>query len=248
MVTDFLADCWAFLGDVFSHWQSWLSGSGLVGAALILYAIWERVTGKPMDNRMYLSILIGLFLFGASFAAWWSRYRELRELQEKLRSPELLGTLTFVATGAYSSEKQDVLIFVELSVRNPFGPPSAMYNWEMTAEIAGPRTLIGEVAPGPDYMLPLVLQGFGSLKLDPASYVLIKMDQPVPAGGIASGWLWAVFRDIRLARLHEDRAMITVSFCDAVTGKRHVLQKNLEEPGVRIPGLPRIGDPSLTKT
>jgi hypothetical protein len=233
-VPEIFADFLTFLVDVFSHWQSWASGGGFVGAAVVILGLWERVTGRSMGKRMYLSIFLGVFLLGAFFMAWRGQYQELKALQEKMKSPEFEGVVGILGTGTWGPGEQDTLVFAGLTIVNPLGPPSGIWNWQMTIELADSTIIAGEAPLLPTQDIALGDQGF---VISLSDYLGKKTTQPIPAGGVVQGWLWSVFRNTSGKRLYDDKATLIVSFSDAATGKKHDIRKRFEDRGIHLPGL-----------
>jgi hypothetical protein len=83
-----MSDFWQFVIAVFWHWQSWAGGSGAGGAVVVLVAISERLSGRTMSRRMYVSLFIFVFLVGAFFVAWRDQYQAVQAAKEQTQKAE----------------------------------------------------------------------------------------------------------------------------------------------------------------
>jgi hypothetical protein len=84
-----------WLKSVFWRWQSWAGGTGVGGSVGVFISLWERVTHKTMDTQMYLSIVVGGFLFGAFFLAWRDEHIKRLNLEHPPEDPHSLRRRTF---------------------------------------------------------------------------------------------------------------------------------------------------------
>jgi hypothetical protein len=72
MWSDFFVFTWAVL----SHWQSYVTGGVMTG----LIGVIERLSGKQLPKRVYLSIFVVSFLLAAFFMAWRDEYTRGNQL------------------------------------------------------------------------------------------------------------------------------------------------------------------------
>jgi hypothetical protein len=82
-----LRDIGLFIRAVFWKWQNWAGGSGIGGAVVVFIGIWEHAIGQTMGSSLYISIIVGAFLFAAFFMAWRAENRKVRELEHPEESP-----------------------------------------------------------------------------------------------------------------------------------------------------------------
>jgi hypothetical protein len=232
---ELISDFSSFLSDVFWHWQSWAGGSGLGGAVIVIISLWERATGRAMGKNMYLSIVVGAFLFGAFFMAWRGVYCKLCELQKRLKSPKFTGAINALFWG--SDSNGNLVVVADCQILNPFGPSSAAIQWEMTIELTGGQIVRGTspMLPDKDWVLPLGGDGKGSISLMLAKHLPSVARFPISAGGSAMGWFLSSFQNI----LGSEGGTISVSFEDAIERKRFYLTSIIpvrEQPLIQVPG------------
>jgi len=73
-----MSDFLEWLKALFGHWQSWASGGGLGGAALILINLYERLRNWTMPKRWYALMFVFFFMLGASFMTWRDQRDQVR--------------------------------------------------------------------------------------------------------------------------------------------------------------------------
>lgn len=237
-VPEFITDIGSFLVAVFWRWQSWVGGSGVGGAIAVLISLWERMSGRAMDKRMYFSIVVGAFLFGAFFLAWQDKAHELSKLQEKLRTPDL-SSAEMPTVITVNMNGHPVVIFGG-SIRNPTGPTSGLMKWRMYVKMPNGALINGNLrgTPGKDLLLPLP-----NLK----SQIMFRADdywpkataKVIPAGESANGWIMGVFDGHDLDKLGDENGTINVEFSDIVSGHMHKIEVPLT--GRHIPGPLDVG-------
>jgi hypothetical protein len=71
-----LSDILAFIWAVLSHWQSYATGGVVTG----LIGVVERLSGKQLPKKLYLSIFVVSFLLAAFFMAWRDEYSRANQL------------------------------------------------------------------------------------------------------------------------------------------------------------------------
>jgi hypothetical protein len=123
---ELISDIGAFLASVFWHWQAWAGGTGVGGAVVVGIAIFEHLTGSNMGKRMYISIIVCAFLFGAFFMAWRDEHRKSldlkAQLKAKLDSPEFkLLDGTSVWWGPRDRDHR-LMMIVAVAISNPQRP------------------------------------------------------------------------------------------------------------------------------
>jgi hypothetical protein len=198
---------------------------------------------------MYLSIIIGAFLFGAFFMAWRDEHRKLLSLESRLGTPEFRidGRSEWWGTAEPDiPEPSNFLpMIVQGAVVNPHGPPSAILQWRMKLEFPN-RTVIGDNASRPvsDLIIPLNRHPAPGASSKPVLVLSVKewwpnaTVSPVAAGGATVGWLMAFFKNVTPNDIEIDQPYLVVSFQDALTGKEHSFRKKIEHKwkGIRLPG------------
>ena len=212
--------------------------SGVVGLLIgIGLRIGRRVSGtvkRWSDVPDWLFIIIGaVCLFWAGYAAWKDKNDALITLQQHLKSPELGGTLGMLSSG--SMDKQP-LVSVGGVITNPLGPPTALLGWGMSIEFAD--RIIDGIVPlthQEDTKFP-VPSGRQNLVLSAKDYWPEKSQQPIPAGGVLEGWIWAVFPGLDIDELYEKNARVIVTYKDAATMKEHSLDIHAGRRGFILPG------------
>ena len=95
-----MSDFWQFLVAVFWRWQSWLGGTGVGGAIVVLVGLYERLANQKMPKQVYIGIFIGAFLLSAFFLAWRDERKKLQEFQDNADAPYLVLDYLLVQNGA----------------------------------------------------------------------------------------------------------------------------------------------------
>ncbi len=220
---------WALWG----HWVALMSG--LVG---LLITVGLRI-GRQFSTNISLWSDIPDWLFAcvcatgllwAGYAAWDDEHRALVNLQERLRSPEFTGELEFLSICSVDSRDQDSFIIAIGSIINHFGPPSAILNWSMKLVFADCRIVQGAVPlwNGKDIHLESAPPYEREVTLDAHKYwPTTTSEEPIPAGGVKSGWFWADFRDTAKEMILESKPDLVIEFTDAITKKTHQIVRPL---------------------
>jgi hypothetical protein len=206
-------DLLKFLNDVFWHWQSWVGGSGLGGAVIVIISIYERLSGHNMSKRMYVTIFIAVFLFGAFYMAWRDQYHarlsadqgkaNAEQRFEELTKPNFevlftsvyIGELNLSDIQTHTSSKSCVVL-ASVAVFNK-GAPSVLRGWGMTIKLLDGREVSGTPwLPGgenaPRY-LRLGVSKSGPIDVATAGSLFLKgTAAPIAQGGSADGHM--IFR------------------------------------------------------
>lgn len=66
-----------FIAAVCTHWQIWLSGSGVGGFVVIASSLVERLTGKSLSRKTHVFIFVGGFFFCSCLLAWIEEHDHL---------------------------------------------------------------------------------------------------------------------------------------------------------------------------
>lgn len=211
-MTDFLT----WLGEVFGHWQNWLSGSGVGGAVLLLLYLWERLTGRVVGKRMYAAIVIVAFLFAAFFVSWRDQFREAQALRERLRSPDL--KLEFGMTW-WGSRDGHLMFIASGLLSNPHGPDSGAVNWELSLLLPDSTVVHGTLIPRRNDNL--VVAG-GDITFIPSEYWPTRTNEPIKAGASVPGWIWFVFPSLTEEQFRKlGHVTLTLSVDDVVSSQTH---------------------------
>ena len=216
-----------YLAALWSHWVALMSG--LVG---LLLAVGLRIGRQVSTNiRLWSDVPDWMFicagaacLLWAGYATWNDTHRALVNLQERLRSPEFTGELSFWSVCPVGSRGQDTFIIVMGTVINHFGPPSAVLNWSMKLVFADSRIIQGAIPiwNGEDIHLVSAPPSKRKVTLDAHGYwPATAGGNPIPAGGIKSGWFWADFKDITRSMILEGNPSLVIEFTDAIARKTH---------------------------
>ena len=111
------------------------SGGGFGGVIVLIIYLTERFRGQAMNKKWYALLFIVLFILGASFMVWKDKNNQLIVLQSKLKAPQFGGELHDIHAITNDYIKDSVTIIVGGEITNPFGPPSAITNWQMTIKL-----------------------------------------------------------------------------------------------------------------
>ncbi len=72
-----------------------------------------------------------------------------------------------------------------------------------------------------------------------ADYWPTKTNQPIPAGGVVTGWYWSVFKDVTIEEMRTGKGTAVVEFSEVANGAKHVLKRDISGAGLWIaPNLP----------
>ncbi len=74
------SDIFIYLASIFGHWQTWLSGGGIGGAAVVALTIIERLSNYKMPRMVYVSVFVVAFFLGATFLAWRDQFNRANSL------------------------------------------------------------------------------------------------------------------------------------------------------------------------
>jgi hypothetical protein len=216
-----------YLSALWGHWVALMSG--LVG---LLLAVGLRI-GRQVsaDIRLWSDIPDWLFicvgaacLFWAGYATWNDTHRALVSLQERLRSPEFTGEVNFLSVCPAGSRDQDTFVIVMGSIVNHFGPPSAVLSWSMKLAFTDTRIIQGAVPlwNGKDIHLETAAPSKRAVTLNADGYwPRTASENPIPAGGIKSGWFWSDFKDITRDMILESTPSLVIEFTDAIAKNTH---------------------------
>lgn len=225
---DFLNDLREFLFDVFGHWQSWASGGGLGGAIVILIALYERISGKNMAKRLYLSIIIAAFFFAAFFMAWRDKTHQLSSLQDTLKSPHF--RIDNFSAWWGSDHHSRLIVIVSCLLENPSGPASAAVDWQVELKFTS-RKAEGTILPPLRNDLPVAIQGRNEhLILRAVDHLIGRTTRPIPAGGSIPGWIVAYFRDLSPTDVDTYKPTLVLSCVDVVSHTRQPFEFKTNRP------------------
>jgi|GEM_PF-2008480 len=76
-----LSEVSPFLGSVFSHWQIWLSGGGILGLIAIIVPQVEKLCGKSLSKRTHVYLFLIAFFLCACFLSWVDKDDALKSEQ-----------------------------------------------------------------------------------------------------------------------------------------------------------------------
>src|ERR1035437_1870328 len=96
-MADLLSGTLLFLVAVFSHWQIWLSGSGVGGFLVIASSLIERLTGKSLSRKTHLLIFVVAFFLCSCIIAWIDEHDRGMRLEGQLR----------IANGSFAKYRTD---------------------------------------------------------------------------------------------------------------------------------------------
>ena len=74
---------------VFGQWQTWLSGGGIGGVAVIVVGILDRWGKWPMSKKWYAAIFLGAFFLGANYVAWLQAFTSMKGREKDLHETEI---------------------------------------------------------------------------------------------------------------------------------------------------------------
>jgi hypothetical protein len=198
-----MSDFWQFILAVFWRWQGWLGGSGFGGAIVVLVSLYERLSGRAMSKRMYVTFFVIAFLFGAFFMAWRDQLHAAIEANKKLdeEKPKFVLDINATLEGDVP-EIGGATMFINLVLKN-FGSPSPAYGWKLS--VTAPSISLDRAAP------TLIPDGFevrrGSGKVIARFHQNNRLEEkaliPIQRNTFVSGWLRFSFPGVKAEQLKE---------------------------------------------
>lgn len=194
---------------------------------------------KNKENRWVVAAtaLLAVLFFGvASFQAWDDEHKNLTALQKRLASPELTVVINAVYWGGDDGHR--LVMIVAANILNPFGPPTSLVDWKVSLREDG-RDVEGEIPMLPEKDFRVAVSASQKMNLNHAYNLFIQTTKtPIPAGGVAPGWLMVVFKEIPSSTVIADGSLVTLSFEDVVSSTRHSSTQTLHgSNGVYVPGV-----------
>jgi hypothetical protein len=108
--------------------------------------------------------------------------------------------------------------------------------------IIGGRKLIGQILLPPSVDLKVSVDGYrgAGILMPAAKFLPVLTASPIPAGGLAEGWIYAMFNQKDIDEYYSQKGSVEVEFTDAVSSASHsVKSTNIPERGTYLPGMPR---------
>src|SRR5207249_3690466 len=218
MVSEF----WNFLVAVFWHWQSWAGGSGFGGAVVVLIGLYERLTGHVMGKRMYVTVVIVAFLFGAFFMAWRDQYHGRLTAEDSLTklkkdsTPELVGEIRVIEIAPWPGDHSNSIVIVDASIKN-LGAPSFVDSFIVTIKVGG-KSVQGLQIPAPSEGIIARHPGGGESIHHAADYLPKKGLETIGKYGATEGFYSVMVPNVSPEELIAGQAVIVLFYKDA-TGK-----------------------------
>ena len=219
-----------YLAALWAHWVFLMTGTAalFIGLGLRIGRKISKVIKQWSDVPDWIFIVIGLVcIFFAGYGAWKDKNDALIALQERLRSPELVGEIDQIM-GKESNGQS--LIIVAGTIRNPTGPPSGIIGWKILIEFPSGKKVTGEIPmwTGKDYRIPISsLKGEFILRAN--NYWPRIGYNPIVGGGVLAGWFWSTFPGVDFKKAYNEHALIVVEVRDSVANKTHRFTHILEE-------------------
>jgi hypothetical protein len=240
-----LSDLWQFVVAVFWRWQSWAGGSGVGGAIVVFFAIYQQLSGNAVPKRLYVAVFIVGFLFCAFFLAWRDQRDAAATMQKKLdesTKPKLVGEIDQAGVvgqavdehGKLFIDVTDTGIFVFATIKN-IGAPSVVVIWNLAVHIPG---------KGPMKAAKRLLPA--TMRLDRQSMMYAEdalynkaVNSPVPTGGQISGVLLFVLEGVARDDVWKQGTVLTLEFQDVLGTKSEasVTLTGANEPFKYLPGM-----------
>ena len=213
-----------FLWSVVNSWAGYATG-GLIVAFVWFYFGFKQ-SSPPRNLILVLAVF---FLFCAFFNAWRIQKSQVVTFQARSAKPELGGQLVNFYTFT-KVQNPDLWLVVGGTITNPQGPPTATLNWSLEIEFND-----GAVVKGTTPMNSGKDVSVGPITLPVSRYWPYQTATPIPPGGLAEGWYWAVFPGITTQALIERKAVAVVRFDDAVSNSTHVMRVDASRAGLTMP-------------
>lgn len=231
---------WLFAKALGRHWWALMSS-----AAFTLLGLYAAIR-----NEGNLWVVRSTYTFGAAFLlvaaylAWRDEYVRATGLEARFDRPKLVISIGSVWWGAENDGK--LFMALNATVANQVGPQTAVTNWQV--ELRDSKS--GRIAYG-EFRLP---------SLDPMTFGIgggsrgvLKPENnlqrtssinPVPTGGLASGWLYAKFLSLDANEFDSDVTSLAVRAVDVVSNGMHegVTCLARDYKGIYIPGTGLMGE------
>jgi hypothetical protein len=225
-----------------SLWKAWWALMSC--AAFTILGLFIALENKGNSWTVGGIIVLAVTFFAcAAFMAWREKYLALTKLQRRLASPQI--DLS-VGSAWWGADKNDSLsVILTMQVFNPHGPPTAMFNWELSLQLESDGIVTrGEIPLDSPSDIPLHLPNGQTLGLRKDAELRRQASvQPIPAGGLAEGWLMAVFRGIGPSQLVASRhPLLNISAMDVATRRQHSITFDFPTrgQGVTLPGIGKV--------
>ncbi len=229
-----------------SLWKAWWALMSC--AAFTILGLFIALENKGSNWIVGGTIVLAVtFFVCASFMAWREQHLALVELQQRLATPQINLSIGSAWWGNWGTDASHGVLSVlfTLGVFNPHGPPTAMFDWELSLQLEPDETSTrGEMPINPSSDFPLHLPNGQSLRLPKDGEVRrVAAVQPIPAGGLAEGWLLAIFRSVTPDQLNaSSHPCLVISARDVATKAQHSVQFEFSGrgQGVSLPGIGKI--------
>ena len=211
-----------YFSALWQHWVALMSGvvGVMIGLALRIGRLVSTRVSKWPDIPDILFVVVGLGCLGfAGYQAWSDKRQELIKLQERLQTPNLMVDNPGLLSGTMNGHP---FIIVAGAIRNPTGPASGTFNWRMYARLHSGDVVNGKthLASVKDLEIP-VPHTKTTLKCAAADWWPTRTAQPIPTGGMESGWFMSTFDGADFSFFRQRQAIVVVEFDDIVSGHKH---------------------------
>jgi len=226
---------WQFIKEVFDTWAE------KVGIILTILPFIEKIprvrtwlNEKPFIDRFVplLWVIGGFCIIWGFYAAWKDKNDEVVNLRARLAAPRFEGRIT--ALSSMTTPSGAVLLAGGI-LMNPTGPPSVAIDWQMHLEFNPSTKIVGQMMQEPDADRDFVMSNGMKAILKHDNWWPTKAATPIAPGGVAGGWLWALFPGLSADEIYEKHAIVVVDFRDAVIGEWHHISLPVPEKGLHMP-------------
>lgn len=220
-------DLWEWFAAVLSHWQGWLSGSGIGGLILLLLYGIERLhpKGWTVPKKWYAVILGAFFVLGASYTSWKDERSAKVEAEKKLEQltiPNLDGEFNSFFLAPVQGK---IVVSLEVTIKNT-GAPSIADSFELDLQIDG-KNYRSFPIPHPEGDLTLFVGSDTSegVRFHTQDYLPTKaISAPILTGGAT--WGYAQFMYSGITKEQARSANAVLSFKD-IRGRTYSISKNI---------------------
>lgn len=189
--------------------------------------LWSTIKKRPLPRKIGIGVAI-FFLVGAFFQAWRDQYRSTNAMHKKLAeltTPVLRGEIGHVSFGLGGKNNQDVIMIVELKIKNTGAPTAIDSPLALVRLHSGRVVRMENLDPPKKEIITKDIQG-GTMSFPTTAYLPFAGTKPIPTGGILAGFVFGRLRDVALNEVHELPLVVGLEFADAY-GNPHKLTRQL---------------------
>jgi hypothetical protein len=222
-----LSEIGEFVWSVVNNWAGYVTGGILIAFLWLWLALRQENVTREVASRLAVA-----FLVVATFNAWRQKSEALSELQKRLATPNLEGTIGSVWSGSFGARP---LLIITLFFKNPLGPPSGIIGYQLSVKLNDGKTVLGEIPVMPTDEVRVSAGNNRFVLFKKAKFMPDQTQTPLPPGGSVDGWIWATFNGLKNEDL--DHSTVILTFHDTVSNSAFTIKEPYAPTGgITLPG------------